>query len=360
METQNKKNNRNQLILAIVIIAVIAVIAFAVSGKSNKPDTVSNQLPLTEDNLIASWEKEENEEEYRYYIVFEYGNGFIYARHTGDELSPSLVSTHGEFFIEGDMISVSFELDGETISEKYYVAVSADKVTLSPIENGGEFLVGTYIKEGLSEKDTSSTANNESSVSTKDSNTVNNNATNTTATTSTEPTEKTTEKQVSESEWKQAYRSYVEKAALEGYEAFNLIYIDDDNIPELYLCGNSEYIGEKVCTFKKGTVIALDLPRLYGTLYIERSGLIKNSNGSMGCYFDTIYKLEKGSFSEIHSGTNEMIENQVEYYYVYTMDGKDVSQSEYQQILDSSFNSNRGKAPDINAKDYSSFMLDLQ
>lgn len=350
MESQNKKSNGNQLVLAIGIIVLIAIIAFAVSGKSKKDNNLKNQLPLTVDNIVGTWEKVEKEEEYRYNIDFEYGNHFIYSRFTGDEFSPSLVSIRGEYFIEQDMVSISFELEGQQISEKYYVALSKEKIVLSPIENGGEFLVGTYLSLEEAETDTGSEKSNENSSVVNQE---------TTKEAQTSETTNTTDKQLNESVWKQAYRTYVDKAHSEGYESFSLIYIDDDNIPELYLCGSSESMGEKICTYKVGTVVALDLPRLYGTVYIEKSGLIKNSNGNMGYYSDSIYKLQNGIFAEIHHGTYETIERQSYSYNVYTMDGAEVSQTEYEQVLNDSFNPYQGKSPDMDAKDYNSFILNL-
>lgn len=116
------------------------------------------------------------------------------------------------------------------------------------------------------------------------------------------------ESYISEYEWKNAYLEYVRKKNAEinsEYGAFNsysLIYIDDDNIPELYLEGINEAHGVTICTYSNGAFQDLKLLRLWGSSYIPKTGLIKNSNGNMGEYEDVVYKPENGTFKLLLRG----------------------------------------------------------
>jgi|GEM_PF-1719069 len=373
METQSKKNSGNQLMLAIIIIAVIAVIAIAVTKKPEKTEPPKGQIPLSEEKLIACWHREEKEKEYRYDIVFEQGNGFIYSRFTGDEISPSLVSIHGKFSIEGNVIAVSFELDGEALSEKYSAVLTEEnKLTLSPIENGGKTLVGTYVKEGEGEiesekKDTSENAevkdepDDESSspsdcgASSEPTGNEGGNQSDGGAATDSKPSE-----QDRDSSWKKAYLDYINQAYYEGFISYNLIYVDDNDVPELYLCGAGEYIGEKICTYTNGVIVELPLYRLCGTSFKERSGLIMNSNGHMGYYSDSLYKLENGVFTRLHYGTIEEVETSTSYVYVYTVDGVEVAGAEYYRVFAESYGTDVGMEAHLQAQEYPRFISRLQ
>lgn len=72
-------------------------------------------------------------------------------------------------------------------------------------------------------------------------------------------------------EWKIAYLQYLE-AKKDGHLSYALVYIDGDDIPELYLSGNCEATGDSVCSYKNRTVIDQPLNRIGGGRYVERNG----------------------------------------------------------------------------------------
>ena len=155
--------------------------------------------------------------------------------------------------------------------------------------------------------------------------------------TSTTPT---TENQVL-SECKVAYLDFL-KDKKESHRLFSLVYIDNDDIPELYLSGVSEAEGDMICSFKNGVVVYQYLSRIGGGKYVEKSGSIINQNGHMGQYYDNVYKLDENGFSEVlnarYTERYEHIGNE-EYniYYEYFIDDTAVSEAEYNNAVNAAF-----------------------
>lgn len=124
----------------------------------------------------------------------------------------------------------------------------------------------------------------------------------------TSPTEDTTESE----QWQTAYIDYLEKMweDKEPYINFgySLIYLDDDDIPELFINTGGEAGGEIVVTYHNGQAVDLHLSRI-GTTYIQRSGLLYTNTGHMGQYPVTITKLENGVFSTVAEGKETQVLN---------------------------------------------------
>ncbi|SEM11850.1 hypothetical protein SAMN04487770_12639 [Butyrivibrio sp. ob235] len=77
--------------------------------------------------------------------------------------------------------------------------------------------------------------------------------------------------------------------------------MDVDDIPELVIDTGVEAGGCQILTYYDGEVTVLQTARIYFT-YIEKSGLLCNSDGHMGYYYDYVYKLDKGKWTSIFSG----------------------------------------------------------
>lgn len=339
----NQQDKKKQLVVVVLIITIVAVIGYVVSGSSKGKSELKNELPLTEDNLTYCWEKEENEEEYRYTLDFCVGNEVIYARYTGDETVPSLVSIRSNYQINENMINISFELDGESFSETYYASVSAEKLILSQIEDGGTFLVGTYKNTQLAESETATVSDGVTDTTEINTSTETTQVSTTKAPTTVPATTKPPETEAPFSEpWRQAYADYAGKASKEGFVSFSLIYVDDDDIPELFLGGDCEATGERICTYKNGQIIEQNFPRLDGTSYIEKSGLIENCYGNMGCYGMDLYRLNNGKFEIVHSGYYEEGYSSLgEVYVTCYLDGREVEKTELDSTFAGSFDTNR-------------------
>lgn len=143
-------------------------------------------------------------------------------------------------------------------------------------------------------------------------------------------------------EWKAAYLNFIERR--ESEYAFDyryaLVYVDSDDIPELYAMGVCEADGDLICSYKNGRVVEQRLERMLGGKYIERSGIIINQNGHMGQYYDNVYKLDEKGFSQILNASYTeryvSLENdEFEIINEYFIDGKTVSEDEYNATLNS-------------------------
>ena len=101
------------------------------------------------------------------------------------------------------------------------------------------------------------------------------------------------------SSWQEGYKAYIETAP--DFPRYRLIYVDDDDIPELAIEGYCEAEGCLIVSFHHGEVNILHTLRL-GFSYIEKKGLLCNSNGCQGQYYDIVYSLSEGKWKCIFSG----------------------------------------------------------
>ena len=149
-------------------------------------------------------------------------------------------------------------------------------------------------------------------------------------------------------DWKTAYLDFIERRESEygkesayGFDfSYALVYVDDDNIPELYARGVCEADGDLICSYKNGRIIEQRLARMCGGKYVERSGIIINQNGHMGQYYDNVYKLDENGFSYIlnASWTERCVfleTDEPEIIHEYFLDGKNVSKDEYNSAVNS-------------------------
>ena len=170
--------------------------------------------------------------------------------------------------------------------------------------------------------------------------------------------------QQSTADYRQAYLDFL-KDKQASHVSFALIYIDNDEIPELYLSGVCEAEGDMVCSFKNGVVVYRYLGRTHGGKYIERSGKLINQNGHMGNYYDNVYQLNKNGFSEIlNASYTERYEDpgNGEYNVIreYLIGGTTVSEAEYNHAVSSAFDLSRAVRLDEGAVSYTEMIQLLQ
>ena len=178
-------------------------------------------------------------------------------------------------------------------------------------------------------------------------------------------TNETLETEKSESsDYKAAYSEFL-KDKKESYSSFNLVFIDNDDIPELYLSGVNEAVGDMICSFKNDTVIYQRLGRLGGGKYIERSGNLVNQNGTMGIYYTNVYKLDENGFSEtFNANYTEKYESVGNEEYVilreYFINGASVNEDEYNSAVNSNFDFSKAVSLDENAVSFEEILKLLQ
>ncbi|MDO4330413.1 MAG: hypothetical protein Q4C66_13900 [Lachnospiraceae bacterium] len=151
-------------------------------------------------------------------------------------------------------------------------------------------------------------------------------------------------------DWRQAYVEYLRTDSdVEGQEGYVLIYLDNDDIPELVEIGVSEADGCRIVNFSKGKVHKTQLNRLYFS-YIERGNLLCNSEGLMDCYYDRVYSLIDGEMTLIASGDYGAEDNsRVQFdeegnpIYQYVWNGVKMSKEEYERALNSVYDLSRAR-----------------
>lgn len=109
-------------------------------------------------------------------------------------------------------------------------------------------------------------------------------------------------------DWQKIYIDYCDKLKesgnIDNYISAGLIYVNNNDIPELYLEGNCEAAGCLILTCESGIVDELQTSRLHFN-YIERQNLLDNCDGHMGYYYDYVYTIEDGKWKCIGEGTYE-------------------------------------------------------
>ena len=171
-------------------------------------------------------------------------------------------------------------------------------------------------------------------------------------------------KQQTFTDYKQAYLNFL-KDKQESHIAFALVFIDNDDIPELYLSGVCEAEGDMVCSFKNGTVITQQLKRSGGGKYIEQSGDIINQNGNMGRCYTNVYKLNENAFNiTLNALSIENVEHiegeEYNFTYEYFVENTSVSEEEYNDAINSAFDFSRATRLDENAVSYGEIIQQLK
>lgn len=161
--------------------------------------------------------------------------------------------------------------------------------------------------------------------------------------------------------WQQAYIERLKNDdALSGYGGYDLIWLDDDDIPELVEIGDSEAAGCRIVSFYDEKLTVTQLNRLNFS-YLVREGLLCNSEGNMDNYYDLVYRLSGGNMTVIAEGYYGAADNShVEFdesgepVYQYEWNGQKMSREEYEKALNAVYDTSRGKTyawPGISAEE---------
>lgn len=151
--------------------------------------------------------------------------------------------------------------------------------------------------------------------------------------------------------WQQAYIRQIQNDQASGeYEGYELIYLDDDGIPELVEIGDCEATGCRIISFYDGELTVTQLNRLYFS-YLERESLLCNSEGNMDNYYDLVYRLTDGKMTLIAQGyygaednSHVQFDETGEPIYQYDWNGTEMSREEYAQELNAVFDMERAKS----------------
>jgi len=151
-------------------------------------------------------------------------------------------------------------------------------------------------------------------------------------------------------DWQRCYIGYLENSSeMEMQQGYTLIYLDDDDIPELVEIGDCEAAGCRIVNFFNGQVHVTQLNRLYFS-YIERGNLLCNSEGNMDYYYDLVFRIEDGELTLIAEGyygaednSNVQYDETGEPIYKYEWNGVEMSKEEYGKELNSVYDMSKAR-----------------
>lgn len=152
----------------------------------------------------------------------------------------------------------------------------------------------------------------------------------------------------SDDSWKNAYAEYLESdpELNQDYSYYaskcGLIYLDSDDIPEMFIHYGIEASGTRILSYKNGEVVDFLFSRLYGIHYLEREGFVYDVVGHMGVATDTIVYLDDDGFHLLGSGYRFAGEETSDYIR-FEWEGKEVSEEEYMNEIERIFDDERSK-----------------
>ena len=156
-------------------------------------------------------------------------------------------------------------------------------------------------------------------------------------------------------DWQIAYFNFLDQNYrehdMENQYECTLIYINDDDIPELYIEYGSTASGSLLAYFNGSEVVTLPM-YTYGLTYIDRENRFRDSGGHMDTYYDAVYAIEENGFREIASGNygaadNSRVETDADGnpIYEYYWNDRETTEEGYGQALEKVFDSDRAVSP---------------
>ena len=151
-------------------------------------------------------------------------------------------------------------------------------------------------------------------------------------------------------EWKALYMEYILDHQEYVETKYELVYINDDDIPELMANHGSSAGGGDVFTILNGQVESVHTS--CGISYMERENLFCDAGGRMDVYYDKIYTIGTNAIVELYQGNygaedNSNVQKDENGYpiYHYFWQDKEVSEEEYERKLFAVYD--RTKAVDL-------------
>ena len=129
---------------------------------------------------------------------------------------------------------------------------------------------------------------------------------------------------------------------------YSLIYVDEDDIPEVVIDSGGEAFGCLLLTWHEGKLDWLNTDRLEFT-YLEKQNILCNGSGNSGSYYDRVYAIQDGSWTQIADGEfweTYYDEETANAYYAFSWNGEEVSEKEYLEQLNTLFHGQPGMEPE--------------
>ena len=149
--------------------------------------------------------------------------------------------------------------------------------------------------------------------------------------------------------WKTAYISYIEKSNTNDKKRqYELVYIDDDNQPELWVQGSFSGSGEQVVTYdaQNDQLKEIKLVRI-GSSYILRSGLICDDLGVSGSNPISIFELRNGEFYLIGEGMIAEVDGKYPVEFRYEWEGVSCTEEEVYRHKNELYDKSKATSPNV-------------
>lgn len=163
-----------------------------------------------------------------------------------------------------------------------------------------------------------------------------------------------------EDAWRKAYLDYLntEVAPCAREVSFTFIYLDDDDIPEMFIDTGIEASGQAIIGYYDGEIVEGYFSRI-GSQYIEKSGLVYTNTGHMGFYPLDITKYENGKFTVIGSGIACFTDENSPDTLTYEWEGEQVSEETFDSKVAEFYDLEQSRYPD-NFKTYNEFVYQIK
>lgn len=115
------------------------------------------------------------------------------------------------------------------------------------------------------------------------------------------------------------------KCNKDDYAGYGLLNIDNDDVPELILMGNTTGQGDRLFSIVDGELTETILST-GGLIYWECQGIFQDENGRMDSFWNNCYEIKNGVVTKTHEGLYTMDTSGT---YTYYWDGSEVSSKDY-------------------------------
>lgn len=136
-----------------------------------------------------------------------------------------------------------------------------------------------------------------------------------------------------------AYEKYIENefGGFSEYAVYNLIYIDEDDIPEMLCDNTADGRGTKILCYKDGEVYSNDaICRGFAFSYIPKKNKVWYTHFWLGDEYSSVAHLEDGTLIEEHNCFFKL-DQETGDGGTYQIDGQECSEEEYDDFIDTYF-----------------------
>ena len=146
-------------------------------------------------------------------------------------------------------------------------------------------------------------------------------------------------------DWAQTYINAIQSSETTDSTECKLIFVDNNNVPELRVDNVYMSAGGKVYTQKNNQISSVETPR--GSVrWVEKENKILITGGSQGFYYDEVYEIVDGKFVSLARGEwNEVYsEDHTEIAgYEYVLNDVTMTEAEYKNALNNLFDESKAK-----------------